>query len=181
MNEVDKTETLRTIISYQASLSNRIEELFLETRGEFTPEIENLLKQLEIVQGHSLPAKVDAIHAVMTKAEHMGAHYADYEDMFKRLRQGWTSVRDRLKEYVKFNMVAWGMEDLIGEHFSYKLVNGQETLHVDTEKLPAEYLMQVTTMVPDKDRIKRDLKSGVKIPGAELVRSKALRVGAAKK
>ncbi len=174
-------ESLKSLLQHQSHMANRLDELLIESGGELIPEIEALLKQLEIVEEQALPSKIDAFHFIINKSERMIEYNGDYKEIFARLQRGWKTVNTRLKEYLKFNMIAWGIEELRGDIFRYTLVNGRETLAIDESQLPPEFLMQVVNFVPDKEKITQALLKGEQVPGATLVPGKSLRSGTVKR
>jgi hypothetical protein len=179
-SEVSQSNTLRELIGYQASLSNRIDELLVETDGEIVPEIENLMQELTRVETETLPAKVDAIRGVIDRSNSLSDRYAEYEALYYRLKKGHQNVVERLKSWVKVNMQERGLREMVGHHFSYRIARTQASLEVNPKELPDEYFIETVTRVPDKDRIRFHLEQGVVVPGARLIESYALRASVKK-
>jgi hypothetical protein len=63
---------------------------------------------------------------------------------------------ERLKEYLKSNMILTGIKNIKCAYFSVTLSEGGKAVEiVDTNKIPKEYMKEKTTYTPDKDAIKK--------------------------
>lgn len=100
------------------------------------------------------------------------------DEEIKRL-QGMKSARknniDRLKVYLKEQLELVGMDKIKGALFTVALQNNPAKLVVkDVSKLEG-YLVEQEPKV-DSARLKKDLKAGLELEGAELVQEKSLRI-----
>ena len=102
---------------------------------------------------------------------------AEKEFQEKRLKVLDNRIK-RIKEYYKMNLALIGKDKVTTAVGTMALQNNPASLQIiDDRLLPAEYL----TIIPEhheanKDKIKADLKTGINIPGAKLIKGKHLRI-----
>lgn len=112
----------------------------------------------------SMDAEIDVI-----KAE---------EKRLAERRKAVENKRDRVKKYIADQLQLMGIDKVKLPTVTIALQNNPPALKIEDESLiPASYL----TLIPeryeaDKDRIKKDLKAGVEVPGAVLTQGKSLRI-----
>jgi len=84
------------------------------------------------------------------------------------------SRQSSMKEYLRINMEASNISKIECSLFTITLGKGRDIAQInDANKIPTDYLDIKTTMTPMKKEILSDLKSGVDIPGASMVKSKS--------
>ena len=72
-------------------------------------------------------------------------------------------------------MTEMNITELSGEDVRFKLSRTQPSLEIFADLIPEEYKYQVISQEIDKEKIKKDLKEGIEILGAELKENVALR------
>lgn len=83
------------------------------------------------------------------------------------------SRQESMKEYLRMNMEASGINKITCPLFTITLAKGRDIVQIDNaDKIPADYLNIKTSMTPMKPEILRALKAGEKIEGASLTKSK---------
>lgn len=78
---------------------------------------------------------------------------------------------DRLKQYMLGYIEQQGWKKFETPRVLAKVTKG-ESVEVDMDKLPEQYMTIKTELKPDKKLIKEALKSGTEIEGAQLVQSR---------
>jgi len=85
-----------------------------------------------------------------------------------------TNNRDRMREYLRFNMEESGITKIECPLFTITLAKGKDMVQIqDEDKLPTDYLDISVTSRPMKKEMLSDMKEGKEIPGAIMVKSKS--------
>ena len=112
------------------------------------------------------------IAVVMT----LDADTSAIDEQIKRLQVRKKAIignKERLKEYLRYNMEQTGINKIKHPLFSITLGKLSVTAEITDEKLiPDDYVNVKTEIVADKRKILSDLKSGVVIPGVVLSEGK---------
>lgn len=148
-----------------------IEQKVIEAGGELTPEIEALLESV----GQDLQAKTDGYCFFMERLDAQAEYWKTKADAFAKVSKSCKSLKERLNDRIKEAMKQMGLDEIQGTDMRFKLTASAPKLVVDDALLPKDYLMAVTEYVPDKERIKEDLKNKCEIPGAQFEDVFALR------
>lgn len=93
----------------------------------------------------------------------------------QKLKKTKTNANDRLKNYIKDNMLQLDKAKIKGDLFSISVRNNAESVEILNEKELPEDAFKVTR-TPDKTAIKEALKNGHDIAGATLKRSQSLQI-----
>jgi len=149
--------------------ANALSQALAESGGELTPELEALVAHLDI----SIPAKIDGYQVVLDRLDLESAYYKAKADYYAKIARGHGALKDRLKDAIKQSLCALGATEIRGVDSRFVLSTSTPALVIDESRLDKEYML--VTYSPDRERIKKDLKSGKKIAGAELRPSQALR------
>lgn len=152
--------SLPVIVAEMSGILSQI----VEAGGELTPELEAAFDNV----GSQIKVKADSYAFLIDKLEAESDFWKAKAESFSKVAKSCKSLRDRLSDSIKTAMVELDMPEVEGEDFRFKLSRTAPRLVLNEEALPKEYLMQVTTYTPDKDRIKAALTDGAKIPGAAL-------------
>lgn len=84
---------------------------------------------------------------------------------------------NRLKEYVKTNMIESDIKEIKNPYFDIKLRISREAVDTYNESLiPEKYVKEIKMLRIDKSMIKEDIKNGVEVPGAKLKRETNLHI-----
>lgn len=148
-----------------------LETMLIESGGELTPEIEQMLTVKEV----NLPAKVDSYEAMLGRLEVIEGLYKERAKLFSSAAKSLANAQDTLKERLKFAMKELGVTELMGHDIRFKLSASKPKLVIEDEKLiPKEYKVQVISEEIEKDRLTEDLKIG-SVSGAKLEETFSLR------
>jgi Siphovirus Gp157. len=149
-----------------------IEQKFVESNGEITPELENDL----MINESNLANKVDRYYYFIESLEKGAEFFKARAEEATKARKQYESAIDRLKDNLTLAMHDLKTDELTGEEFRFKLSKSKPAVEIlDEEKLPASYMREKVTYTPDKDLIKQDLDKGLIVPGARLVEKSSIR------
>lgn len=150
---------------------SEIESKILEAGGELSPELEAELSKVDL----EVAEKVDAYYVIINRLEGGSDFWKAEADRYYKAAKGMANAADALKNALKGAMAYLGKNEVLGSEQRFVLSRTQPKLVIDKAKIPASYMMPVTELVPDKDRIKSDLNSGKQIDGAHFEESFSLR------
>ena len=144
----------------------------LEKLAESDNELD-LADTFEALEGEFNAKAISLINVVKNKDGDILA----IDDAIKRLqdrKKSITNRQDSMREYLRTNMEASGINKIECPLFTITLAKGRDVVLVgDQEKIPADYLNIKTSVTPMKDDILKALKAGESIPGCELSKSKS--------
>lgn len=148
----------------------RINELLEELEGELTPEIEEAL----IINEDNFLAKsegyIESIAYFKAKQEAADVRIKEYQ----RIKRIAENAEKRLKERMQWAMEVLGRDKVeVGLH-KMSLRSSQAVNITNEAHIPNQYI-KVETKI-DKESLKRDLKAGLVIEGAELVTNKSIMI-----
>jgi hypothetical protein len=134
--------------------------------GEMEPQA--LQDTLDGLEG-DIQVKAEGLLAYVAN---MGADLDAIDAAVKRLTERRTAITNRqesLREYLRFNMEASGIDKITCPLFTITLRKAPDVVVIESEDLiPAMYKETVETVKISKEAIKRHLKSGEHVPGARL-------------
>lgn len=163
----EKKRTLPEIMAQATAITQAL----IEAGGELSPELE---KRLELNK-QELAQKVDAYIFIDDRFQAEAKFFAERAKAYQKIARSFERLSDVLRERVKQVMVETDTKEIRGDEYRFVLSPTQPRLVIEEGKLPREFLIQVTTVTPDKERIKTTLKDGFEIPGATLEGGFALR------
>ena len=133
-------------------------------------QLQDCLESIE----DAIEEKASNIIAVVTTLD---ADTSAIDEQIKRLQARKKAIignKERLKEYLRYNMEQTGINKIKHPLFSITLGKPSLTAEIIDEKLiPDDYVNVKTEIVADKRRILSGLKSGAIIPGAALSEGKS--------
>ena len=149
-------------------LTNEIIEMdnLLETTGgELTPELEKQMefidKQLE-KKVESLVGYSDYLKSIIVAAKEKKNQFGNFQKTIEKRLTAFT-------KYIKTHMELIMLKK-VETPFAYIRINaGRERLVLDEKLLKKEYMNQLITHVPNKEKIKKDIAMGKKVRGASIV------------
>jgi hypothetical protein len=128
---------------------------------------------LEAIQGEFDDKAISIIYV----SKNMDADITALDNEIDRLnsrKKVITNRKDSLKDYLRTNMEASEISKISCPLFTITLAKGRDIVQIDdADKLPDDYLKTKTTVTPMKKEILSDLKAGIEIEGAILVKSKS--------
>ena len=148
----------------------RIVEALQENDGELTPEIEEAL----LVNDQNFIAKTENYIEAIAMMEAYEQLAADREKEFQAKKRKAANAKRRLKERLQYAMELMGRDKV---EIGLNKLSLRESLSVnitDEARIPAYYI-KVETKI-NKDSIRRDLKAGIAVEGAELLTTKSIQI-----
>lgn len=84
---------------------------------------------------------------------------------------------NRIKQYIKTNMVNSGIEKIELPEFVISIKNNPPKVEITNEDiLPEKYFRSKTTIAPDKTAIKKDMVNGESVDGCNLIQNTRLEI-----
>ncbi len=164
--------TNKSLVAMASEIS-LIEQTLINSSGEITPELEELLncKDLE------LPEKVDGYAFRYSRLEALEAWYKSRAAEFDKMTSGYKKAKEQLKANAKIAMELLGADELVGVDYKLKMQNTKGSVIIkEPHRVDPKYMTTEITTKIDKDAIYADLKAGVKVDGVELESGGALKV-----
>ncbi|MBO7285467.1 MAG: siphovirus Gp157 family protein [Alistipes sp.] len=148
----------------------RINELLEESGGELTPEIE---EALVINEGNFLVKAEGYIESIAKYKALAEAADVRIKEM-QRIKKTAENIERRLKERLLWAMNAMERDRVEVGARKLSIRNTTSVNIIDEAHIPSYYI-KVETKI-DKDTIKRDLKNGIAVEGAELVTNQSIQI-----
>ena len=126
--------------------------------------------------GEELEAKAENIAKLIKTLEVDITGYKAEETRLALKRKSLENRVKSLKEYLDNAMKVTGKTEFKGQLFSFSIQKNPPSVNVIDEKLiPEEYFIPQEPAL-DKKRLLSDLKSGIKVEGAEVKQTESLRI-----
>lgn len=132
------------------------------------PEIpfEAIADTIEGLEGMFNDKAIKVVHVIANNESDIAEIDAEIARLSAR-KKVMSNARERLIDYLRYNMEATGIKKIDSPLFSITLVAGRESVLVDDlDALPGDY--KRVTVAPDKVLIGKALKDGYDVPGASL-------------
>lgn len=120
--------------------------------------------------------KAENIAKLIRNLESDVSAYKEEEDRLKTKRQATENKVKWLKTYLEDNMKLTGKTKFKSGMFNFAIQKNPASVNITDEKIiPEEFLIQQPPKV-DKNSLKKILKRGIEVPGAELKQTEGLRI-----
>lgn len=127
---------------------------------------------LESIEG-AIEEKASNIIAVVTTLDSDTSAIDDQINRLQERKRAITTNKERLKEYLRYNMEQTGITKIKHPLFNITLGKAAKKVHItDVDLLPDELVSVDVKIKPDLNKIKAALKDG-SIDGAEMVEGKS--------
>lgn len=143
-----------------------------ENQGELTPELEAEL-DLAIQE---IITKTDGYIKVASEIEVAINQAKEFEQKFKSRRQSLENQLDNLKTRLIQHMKVTNMTEIVGELGKVKLMHSKAVNLLDDHLIPEKYITEKVVISISKTEIKKDIESGITVPGAELTETDYIRI-----
>lgn len=121
-----------------------------------------------------LPVKVDNICRLMKSCESHAAVYKEEAKRLTALAKAAETKADNLKRYIDETFKGMNVTKMDTELFKLSYRKSESVNVTDVDALPVDYTK--VTIAPDKTAIKKAIKDGVEVTGAELVTNQNLQI-----
>lgn len=162
-------KTLYELSNEYQSIMNKIEECD-ELTPEFLAEIDISHDSLE----NKILNKTSIVKIFESKANEIGTAIKSMEDR----KLSYEKKVEKLKEEIKFHMEACKLERAENAYHlvAIRLNNPKVSEKIDINVLPQKYFKEKINITIDKLNILKDLKQGIDVPGACMVRETRLEI-----
>lgn len=158
----------------------KLEELFLESIDESTGEIK-ASKTLDVLQEELKIELQNKSTSIVKVLRDMETDIESIENEIKRLellKSSYSKNKEKFEKYVTYNMREMGVKEV---KTSIGVLTTSETTTTDVfdiNLLPNEFKREKVDVKinPDKNSIKKAIKSGIEVPGARLKINHNLRI-----
>jgi hypothetical protein len=151
---------------------SQLEQLIIESNGEMTPELESQIA----VNADSIALKADSYNNILEWCEHSETYYRSMAAKYEIVARSYVTLEKRLKHNIRETMLMMDSKEIMGHGVRFVLSFLKPKLEIfDEDKLPMSMLDEVVTHVPNKDRIRDALESGIEVSGARLIPTTSLR------
>lgn len=163
-----------------ANLSNKIEEILIETGGELTPELEDLLAFKDYNESQ-LKASADIVAMTTERLQATINYYEANIEMLNKILSSIVKASDKLISNISEQMYLHNIDSLTGLQRELKFrFNPPSVEIVDESQIPSEFNEIKITQTISKKKIKQSLDLGQIVPGARMVQKRSLKIGMAK-
>ena len=153
-------------------IRSKLNEYLIMSGGEITSQIGQAIDEIEMKEA----AVVDTVVSTLERLKKDQDYFNEKRALYQKLKMGCEEVRRQLRTRVMKAMSSMDVKEIKGRDQRFVLTDCSQSLEVfDPKSVPAPYLMEVTTWVPDKERIKMALKTGLEVPGCRLAGGSQLR------
>lgn len=141
--------------------------------GELSEEMENAL----VINQNDLQEKaINYGYAIKSIEADIDTIDAEIERL-KALKSSRTNAIERMKQAVLDALTIYGIEKVTSPTLNLSVRLNPESVEIINEyQVPDIYRKEKVTVTIDKTTIKEDIKSGLEVPGAVLVRKKRLEI-----
>lgn len=139
-------------------------DLIKESEGEITPTIQDWLDEVETALSSKVDSYNNFLEALNAEAESLRAKSQGFAAAARSIER----IADFLKDRIKLTMVKLGTNEIKGNDYRFKLAKGSDKLVINDSEIPESFKMQITQLIPDKERIKNALLTGEHVSGAKL-------------
>ena len=160
---------MKSLYNISADFLRIVEEL-QENDGELTPEIESAL----VLNEQNFLAKTENYIEAIKMIDAYEQLAAEREREFQVKKKRAANAKKRLKDNYSRAMEMMGKDKVDTGHHKISFRTSQTVNITDEAHIPNEYI-KVETKI-DKESLKRDLKAGLVIEGAELVTNKSIQI-----
>ena len=149
-------------------------ELFTDPDQDFDQQMVN--DTLQGLEG-TLEVKATNVAAFFQNLEVTADAIREAEKRMAQRRKAIERRVESLREYLRVNMEACGIQKIESAHFSIRLQKSPASVVIDDEQsLPPDYVEQVVTVKPNKLLIKKAITDGFDVPGAHLEQGNSLKI-----
>jgi hypothetical protein len=150
-----------------------LEQAIIELDGEITPEIEEMIK----INEQNLPTKVEQYAFLMKRMDALSSFYKERAEFFNRANKSCQSLNTSLKERMKNVLLAHDMKEVSGAETRFVISRTSGKLIIgDESQIPESYKTVKQSIDVNSEKLKADLKAGIKVPGASVEESYSLRM-----
>lgn len=153
------------------SLAIGIESKLMESGGEITPEIMELIE----IKDEILINRIDAYAHAIKRLESRSMELNELIGQYEKIETSIHNAAIKMKERVQFVLDSLEVNELQGREFKFAKQRGAPKTEVFDESLIPKRFFKITEHLSKSD-IAESLKKGETVPGARLVENYHLRI-----
>jgi hypothetical protein len=172
--------TLQVALFNAHKLSAQIEEKLIESEGEVTPEINELLALKNWDQG-MLESETDLLAMSLERMGQLAQYYKDQIEHLEKLVKGLEQAEERMALEIKGMLEKLNLEAVEGQYKRFSLRRTPPKVEIlDESAIPQEFKeLKITEMIKKK-AIGEALKAGEELHWARLTSGHSLSISTAK-
>ena len=132
--------------------------------GELSPEMEKLINEIELRSAE----KIDGYSFVIDKIKHQMEFWEEQATYAEDVYKSFERVQKRIKDNLQFALTSNSMEEARGNLRRVKLTKSGGRLVIDPRLVPKEFCDEVTSFIPNKEKIRAALERFEDVPGAKI-------------
>lgn len=176
---MDKSN-LQAIISDSRFYADEIEKRLIESGGEITKELEDVISYRDY-NLKELEANVDITALALDRVDLLIEYYNQQIEALRGILYGLNKVEVRLKNNLESALQANNLTQISGDLKTITLRRNPPKVDIFNENvIPEDYKKIVVTTDINKMQISHDLKDGKEIPGCRLIQGNSIKIGQAK-
>jgi hypothetical protein len=157
-------------------LAEKIESLLVETGGEVTPELEDLLAFKDMSE-KDLKCAIDYHLIAMDRMEKSLEFYQDQIDALKKLQESISKAQDRMRANLASHMDSLNLSRIEGQYYKVSFRQSPPAVQIlDEEAVSPEFKQMKITETVKKKEIAEFLKKGGALDWARLIQNRTLKI-----
>ena len=145
---------------------------------ELNVDEQTFMDTLESISG-DFEVKATNVSMFIKNLEATAESIKQAEKQMADRRKSIETKAQKIKDYLKENMIKTGITKIESPYFQISLKNNPESVDVISQQLiPEKYFIQppLPEKVLDKVALKEDLKAGIEVDGARLIRGQRVEI-----
>lgn len=155
-----------------SEVMNMITQTLIENGGEINEELENLLS----ITQDQLKTKATDYASVIRSLEYDNQIIDQEIKRLQNIKRVRTNTIENLKLRLSNAMEQFEIDEIKTPTTKINFRPSTSLQINNQDEIPAEYKTLVTDMKVDKNKIKKDLKSGKEVKGAELIENRSIQI-----
>lgn len=177
---MDDISNLKAALIDSQSLTQKIEEALVNSGGEITEVISDLLA-FKDYSAKALEDSVDVVAQTVERLELLQEYYDQQIIALEKIRNGISRSKDDLKFNLKSRMELFDLIELNGAIKRIFLAKTAPKVDVlDQSLVPEEFKKVVLSETIEKSKISAFIKEGGTVPGCRLINGSSMRITKAK-
>lgn len=165
-----------SLVSQSNELETKLEKMLVESGGEITEEISELLvlKDATLVE---LEGNAERMALSIEKLRINAEYYQEQYFMFKDLAEGLEKTAERIEDAILGAMERLNIDELQGQMRHFKIARNPPRVDIpNAASVPPQFKKIEVTESIDKTAIKKHIQDGNECDFARLIQTKSLRI-----
>lgn len=151
---------------------SELEKLLEDTTGELTPELEEQIKQIDVLEKGKVDALAGVFERIAVNSERIEKRIEEYSKAVKTL----TTVEKRIKEHIKASMLASGQSRIEGDDHYFLVSKLKDKIIIDDPDQVPQYFKKTKILIEnDLEAIRESIKDNIPVEGVRTEENYSLR------